>query len=278
MVPAMRIALLVFLGMVLAVAGRASAQDGPPRGNPYDVISKIFQPFVGVLLTETTGKNRAAEIELEMVEVGGRLPKEMRGAVFKGSVEFPDKVRLEAPVLGQTFTVCRNGDAVWATPGEKVEFLLSKFEIAPKKMRGLATPVYLPITPQQAIFLPALFSVARPDVAEVDELRGESCRVVSVKLMPVLAEALDARDFEAVLWVGRGHRLRRVEVLRKDFSATVDIRSMKFRPALPESTWEPPKDGGDIHRTNLAMLDGLFYILMNSLQSASGSEPWLTAK
>jgi len=274
----MRKALLVFSIGILALVGRAPAQEAPPRGNPYDVISKIFQPFVGVLLTETSGKNRAAEIELEMVEVGGRLPKEMRGAVFKGSVEFPDKVRLEAPVLGETFTVCRNGDTVWATPGEKVEFLLSKFEIAPKNIRGLGTPVYLPITAQQAIFLPALFSVARPDVAEVDELRGESCRVVSVKLMPVLAETLDAQDFEAVLWVGAGHRLRRVEVLRKDFSVTVDVRSIKFRPSLPESTWEPPKDGGDIHRTNLAMLDGLFYILMNSLQSAPDSEPWLTAK
>lgn len=278
MVAAMRKGLFVFILAIAVAAVPATAQDGPPRGNPYDVIAKIFEPLTGVLLTETNSSNRAAEIELEMVEVGGRLPKEMRGAVFKGSVQFPDKVRLEAPVMGETFTVCRDGDKVWATPGQKVEFLLSKFEVAPKDMGGLSTPVYLPITPQQAIFLPALFSVARPDVAEVDELRGESCRVLSVRLMPALAGGLDAEDFEAVLWVGPGNQLRRVEVLRKDFSATVDIRSIKFLPSLPESTWEPPKDTADIHRTNLAMLDGLFYILMNSLQSAPGAEPWLTAK
>ena len=274
----MRKWLLVLLAALLATGGPAAAQEAPPRENPYDVIAKIFQPFLGVLLTESNGVNRATEIELEMVEVGGRLPKEMQGAVLKGSVQFPDKVRLEAPVLGENFTVCRNGDAVWATPGEKVEFLLSKFQVAPKSTGPLSTPVYLPITPQQAIFLPALFSVSRSDVAEVDELRGEPCRVISVRLMPSLAEGLNAEDFEAVLWVDAGHRLRRVEVLRKDFSATVDIRSLKFQPSLPASTWEPPKDAGDVHRTNLAMLDGLFFILMNSLRSAPGAEPWLTAK
>jgi len=269
---------LVFVAVSLLAGGRGSAQEGPPRENPYDVIAKIFEPFLGVLLTESNGTNRAAEIELEMVDVSGRLPKEMKGAVLKGSVQFPDKVRLEAPVLGETFTVCRNGNAVWATPGGKVEYLLSKFQVAPKKTDGLSTPVYLPITPQQAIFLPALFSVARSDVAEVDELRGESCRVVSAKLMPALAEGLDAEDFEARLWVAAGHRLRRVEVLRKDFSVTVDIRSLKFRPSLPASTWEPPQDASDIHRTDLAMLDGLFFILMNSLRSTPGAEPWLSAK
>jgi len=108
----------VFLAVAAIAAGAAArADEAPPRENPYDVIAKIFQPFIGVLLTESNAKNRAAEIELEMVDVGGRLPAQMKGAVFKGSVQFPDKVRLDAPVMGETFTVCRQGDKVWATPG-----------------------------------------------------------------------------------------------------------------------------------------------------------------
>ncbi len=269
----------VFLAVAaMAVGASARADQAPPRENPYDVIAKIFQPFIGVLLTESNAKNRAAEIELEMVDVGGRLPAQMEGAVFKGSVQFPDKVRLDAPVMGETFTVCRQGDEVWATPGGKMEFLISKFQVVPKQTPPLATPVYLPITAQQAIFLPALFSVARPDVAEIDELRGETCRVITVKLMSGLAENLNAGDFEARLWIAAGHRLRRVEVERADFSVTVDVRSMKFVPSLPASTWDPPEGSTDIHRTGLAMLDGLFYILMNSLKSAEGDTPWLTAK
>ncbi|MFM8363529.1 MAG: hypothetical protein ACKOAS_00065 [Verrucomicrobiota bacterium] len=269
----------VFLAVAaMAVGASAKADEAPPRENPYDVIAKIFQPFIGVLLTESNAENRAAEIELEMVDVGGRLPAQMKGAVFKGSVQFPDKVRLDAPVMGETFTVCREGDKVWATPGGKMEFLISKFKVVPKESAVLATPVYLPITAQQAIFLPALFSVARSDVAEMDELRGETCRVITVKLMSGLAENLDAQDFEARLWIAAGHQLRRVEVEREDFSATVDVRKIQFAPSLPATTWNPPEGVADIHRTDLAMLDGLFYILMNSLKSAEGDTPWLTAK
>ena len=45
----------------------------------------------------------------------------LEGALFDFKVEFPDKVRLQAPVLGEEITVCRNGNDVWAVPGAKVE-------------------------------------------------------------------------------------------------------------------------------------------------------------
>ena len=251
---------------------------GPPRGNPYDVIGKIFQPFWGVLLAESNGANRAAALTLEMTETEGRLPKEMKGATLKAAVEFPDKVRLEAPVLGETFIVCRNGNEVWVVPGKKAEFLLSQFRVKPKEGLNLSTPIFLPITPAQAIFLPALFSVKRADVAEVDELNGEECRVLSAGLMPELARATGAEDFQARAWVGPGHMLRRVEVKREDFKAVVDLREVAFSKTLPASTWEPPADATDVYRTTPAMLEGLLYIVMNSLKTAEGDAPWLSAK
>ena len=109
------------------------AQQGPPRDNPYDVIGKIFQPFWSVLLADTKSPNHAASLSIEMSEVSGRLPANMKGATLKGAVQFPDKVKLEAPVLGEQFTICRNGNEVWATPGSKVEFLIAQFKVKPKK-------------------------------------------------------------------------------------------------------------------------------------------------
>lgn len=256
--------------VALAVFGLpAEGQPLPPRENPYDVIGKVFQPFWGVLLSESTGLNRAAEMELVLSDVGGRLPKEMKGASLKARVQFPDKVWVEAPVLGEQFTVCRNGDKVWATPGRKVEFLLSNFRIAPKKPSASGTPLSLPISAQQAIFLPALLSVPRADVAEVEELNGETCRVISMKLMPELARATNAQDFEATVWVAPGHKIRRLQFARRDFTATVDVRVLKFLPSLPESTWEPAVGNADIHRTDTSMLEGLLYAVMNSLQGPS---------
>ena len=122
-----------FLLLLLSAILPVSAQQPPPRDNPYDVIGKIFQPFWSVLLADTKSPNRAATLSLEMTEVSGRLPGEMKGATLKAAVQFPDKVRLEAPVLGEQFVICRNGNEVWATPGKKVEFLISQFQVKPKK-------------------------------------------------------------------------------------------------------------------------------------------------
>jgi len=273
----MRAVLFSALGCLVMASAPLLAQTSAPRGNPYEVIGKIFQPFWGVLLAESNGANHAATLTLEMSEVSGRLPKEMKGATLQAAVQFPDKVKLAAPVLGETFTVCRNGNQVWATPGQKVEYLLSKFKVAPKKNVKLNTPIFLPITPQQAIFLPALFSVVRSDVAEVESLNGEECRVLTAGLMPELARATKAEDFQARAWVAAGHTLRRVEVKRRDFSTVVDIKDLSFSPTLPASTWEPAETS-DIYRTTPEMLEGLLYIVMNSLKTDAHDAPWLSSK
>lgn len=274
----MRAAMFRATLLFLLVALPLHAQQGPPRDNPYDVIGKIFQPLWGVLLAETKSANRAATLTIEMTEVSGRLPAAMKGATLKAAVQFPDKVRVEAPVLGEQFTVCRNGNEVWATPGSKVEFLVSQFKWKPPKNHRMDTPIFLPVTAQQAIFLPALFSVARSDVAEVESLNGEDCRVLTAGLMPELAKATKAEDFQGRVWVAPGYLARRVEVSRKDFKAVVDIRDLTFLPSLPAATWQPPAGVTDIYRTTPEMLEGLLYIVMNSLKTSEKDAPWLNAK
>jgi len=267
------------LCLFLAAALPLHAQQGPPRDNPYDVIGKIFQPLWGVLLADTKSPNRAATMTIEMTEVSGRLPANMKGATLKGLVQFPDKVRLEAPVLGEQFTICRNGDEVWATPGSKVEFLMKQFKVKPKKnQQKLATPIFLPVSAQQAVFLPALFSIARANVAEMDSLNGEDCRVLTAGLMPELAKSTKAEDFQGQIWVAAGYLPRRVKVTRKDFTAVVDIRDLTYSPSLLASAWQPPAGTTDIYRTTPEMLEGLLYIVMNSLKASEADAPWLHAK
>lgn len=249
-----------------AVAAAASiAAEGAPRGNPYDVIGRVFRPFWGVLLTETNDGHRAATLELEMADVTGRLPVQMRGARLEAAVEFPDKVKLSAPVLGETITVCRRGEEVWAVPGAKVEFLLSRFPVKPPPTRKARTPIYLPVTPQQAVFLPALFQVERPEIAEMDILDGVEHRVLTGGLMPELAKATGSEGFRAQLWVAPGFLPSRVIVSQPDFTADVRIRQLQFSSSLPPSTWEPPSGTTDIYRTHADMLDAVLYVVMNSL-------------
>ncbi|MCX7868700.1 MAG: hypothetical protein N2322_02000 [Terrimicrobiaceae bacterium] len=258
---------------ISGVGGFARADSGPPRGNPYDVIGRVFQPFWSVLLAGGKDGGRAATLTLEMADVSGRLPPEMKGARLEAAVEFPDKVRLSAPVLGETVTVCRKGDEVWAIPGAKVEFLLGQFKVKPQPTRKKNTPIYLPVTPQQAVFLPALFAVERPEVAEVAELDGIEHRVITGGLMPELAKATRSEGFRAQLWVAPGHLPSRIIVSQPDFTADVRIRNLRFSPTLPPETWEPPAGATDIFRTHADMLDAVLFVVMNSLGLKEGSLP-----
>ena len=262
---------LAVLGWNFLLGGSLLAM--PPRENPYDVIGKVMQPFWGVLLSDTKGPIKAATLTITLSEVSGRLPSMMAGATLDAAVEFPDKVRLSAPVFGEMVIVCRNGDEVWATPGAKVEFLLKQFKDKPKPTRKTSTPIYLPITPQQAIFLPAIFSVENAGVAQIGELNGEMCRVITGGLMPELAKALRAEGFRVRMWVGEGYLPRRFEIFQPDFTAVADISNLKFARTLPQSLWEPPiNDGGDIYRTHADLLDAVLFVVMNSLELKKDSE------
>ncbi len=231
--------LLLIFAIAALLAPSAFAQQGPPRDNPYDLIGKVFQPFWSVLLADTKSPNKACTLTIEMVEVTGRLPKQMAGATLKAAVQFPDKVKLQAPVMGETFTVCRDGNSVWAYPGQKTEFLLSQFKVKPPATPKKGTPLFLPITAQQAIFLPALFTIINPDVAEVQEVDGEELRVLTAGLMPQLAQAAKAEGFRAQMWVAPGYIPRRIKITQPDFTAVVVIKDLVFTPTLPASTWQP---------------------------------------
>jgi outer membrane lipoprotein-sorting protein len=268
-----------FPALLLAVSiSIAQAQQTPPRDNPYDVIGKVFSPFWSVLLADTKSPNKACTMTIEMTEVTGRLPRQMTGAALEAAVQFPDKVKLTAPVLGEEITVCRNGDKVWAYPGAKVEFLLNRFKGKPPPTKKNNTPIYLPITPQQAIFLPALFTVAKADIAEIQSLNGEDCRVITAGLMPQLAAAAKAEGFRARMWVAPGYFPRRVEIKQPDFTAVTDIKNLKFSPSLPASTWEPPAGETDIYWTNSEMLDAVLFVVMNSLKMNENDQPWLISR
>jgi hypothetical protein len=264
---------VLLAAVVFAPLARAQQPAGPPRDNPYDVIGKVFAPFWSVLLAATNSPNKAASLTITMTSVSGRLPKDMEGATLKASVEFPDKVKLMAPVMGEVITVCRNGDEVWATPGAKVEFLLSQFKVKPPPTRKTKTPIYLPITAQQAFFLPAIFTIMNADKAEVQELNGEECRVITAGLMPDLAKAARAEGFRAQMWVAPGYAPRRFVITQPDFTATADITNLRFGPSLVPETWQPPAGVTDIYRTNADMLDAVLFVVMNSLKTAAPSTP-----
>jgi hypothetical protein len=253
------LAVLVFS----AITSSLMAQE-PPSENRYDIVSKVFIPFFSVLLAGGQSENMAASFHMVMKDVTGRLPKDFNGATLDAAVQFPNKVKLSAPVLGEQVTVCRNGKDVWATPGAKMEYLLKQFAgklPAPRKKTD--TPIFLPITAQQAIFLPAMFTI--DEGKQYEDLNGEPTRVISGGLMPELAKATKADDFRATMWVAAGYLPRQIKITRSTFTATVVIEDLKFAPKLPGKTWQPPEGVTDIYHTTPDVLEQLLFVVMNSV-------------
>ncbi|MGC1479742.1 MAG: hypothetical protein WA771_04510 [Chthoniobacterales bacterium] len=267
----------ILVGLVAVVFASSSGAQEAPTDNRYDVVGKIFQPFWSVLLAGGEGRDKAASLQIVMREVTGRLPKEFEGGTLDAAIQFPDKVKLIAPVLGERMTVCRSGDKVWAVPGAKIEYLLKQFAgKLPPPTEKANTPLFLPITAQQAVFLPALFVMEEEKIFE--ELNGEQTRVLSGGLMPELAKAAKAEDFRASVWVASGYLPRQIKVVQKDFTATVGIENLVFAPALAPSVWAPPEGETDVYWTTPDVLEQLLFVLMNSVQSKEGEEPWMKVR
>lgn len=184
-------------------------------------------------------------------------------------------MKLVAPVLGENVVVCRNGDQVWAIPGQKIEFLLGKFRIGPTPTRKNATPLFIPLTAQQAVFLPALFVLEEGGFETVD---GEECRVLTGGMMPELAKVMKADDFKAKMWVGSGYIPRKIQIARDDFTMTVAVKKAEFTKSLPPETWQPPEGVTDVYRCSPEYLERVLYVVMNSLQMDPEDSPWEIAK
>ena len=175
--------------------------------------------------------------------------------------------------------MARNGSEVWAIPGSKVEFLLQQFPVKPGSLPPGRTPLALPITAQQAVFLPALFAVENARQAEVATLNDTVCRVITASLMPDVAKNVRAEDLQIGLWVAAGYLPKRVEIFRQDFTAVVDITALEFVQAWPLETWQPPVGSADVYRTDANYLEQLIYVIMNSLKNPASrpAEPALTS-
>ena len=245
----------------------------PPSENRYDVLSKMITPLAGVLLGGRQSSNRALTLKATVGQVAGRLPQIIQGATITAQIEYPGRIRMEAPLLGETLTVCRNGNQVWAIPGSKIQFLLDQFRHKPRPNPKGNSPLQLPFTAQQAVLLPALFQLERGN--EIAEINGVSCRVIAGGLMPDIAKAAKAEDFSSKLWICSDSTPKRIDIRRSDFAMSFLIENFSYSPSFPASTWQPPAGATDVFRCDEARLEELLYVVMNSLQMRSQDKPWL---
>jgi hypothetical protein len=233
----------------------------------------MITPMAGVLLGGNQTTDRAMTLKATVSQVAGRLPQMIQGASFTLKIQYPGRILLQAPLMGEKVTVCRNGEKVWAVPGSKIEFLLHQFQHKPRPNLKSGAPLQLPFTAQQAVLLPALFQLE--NTPQVADLNGVSCRVITGGLIPEIGKAIKAEDFSAKLWICSDYTPKRIDSRRSDFALSFQIDALSYGPGFSASTWQPPAGATDIYRCDAARLEELLYVVMNSLQMTPSDKPWL---
>ena len=217
-------------------------------------------PFANVFAKETKNPNRAMLLTARLERMTG-LPPALVGTRAEIAVQYPDKLRLRAPVLGEELTICRRGQEVWVWPGAKAAALIEAAGKLPKPdPQAQLAPFQLPVPEKQLALLAMLFQVK--DVG-AEALDGEPCRVLDLFLMPELAKSLREKDWAARVWVRGDGRPARLSVARAGWQMAVRFERLEFSKALPPETWQPTAgQAGDVLRLDAARYGQLLEALV----------------
>jgi len=229
---------LVLVASLAAAIGTAVAAVE----HRHDAFAKTVQPFLNIFATERKTEDRAFSLKIRL-EDSTDLPKEMLGETAEIAVQVPDKLRLHGPLMGETFTLVRDGEKIWISPGAKARALLkattSGKALPPADKKAKLADFALPLSEKSLVFLPALFSVKDLGFEPLD---GVDCRVEDVTLMPELADRLKVEGWVARLWITPDHKPARVTVARKGWHIVARVDDVQFAKELPQATWKPTQE------------------------------------
>jgi hypothetical protein len=250
----------VFLGMaVLPGAAMAQSQPGQPE-NPYDVLGKALMPLFRVFVFKADvapapGPGHSMVLDAHIIGAS-KLPPEFDGQAVHIAISAPDRALVQAPISRVMFSLCRNGDDLWAAPGSQLQAILdlangTSAVNAPPPPNGagtpgkkkkdksgeVLTPLVLPISEKELVFLPILFQVTD---GGSETVAGQPCRVLNVTLMQQLSKALHADNWSGKLWISANYALVQIELISPGWNGTVAIDKLDFPDTLPDSTFAPP--------------------------------------
>jgi hypothetical protein len=230
---------ILHLVIVVALSAAPSARAAENR---YDILGKLLAPFINVLAKNTSNPNRAMSLAAKLERLTD-APPELIGTPVELALQYPDRLLIHGPILGEDLTVCRDRQQVWATPGAKVKALLDLATAQKKRPksdpRAPLEPFQLPVPEKQLVFLPVLFQVKDAGSESVD---GEDCRVLDVGLMPELEKSLKDKGWSARVWVRPDYRPARLILTRPGWELAVKFDKVEFTTRLPDATWQPPAE------------------------------------
>lgn len=212
-----------------------------------DVFAKTITPFLGVLAKDRKGENRAFSMKVR-IEQGTDIPQALRNTPAEILLQAPDKLRLHGPLKNETFTLVRDDDRIWISPGAVARALLDAAvegkSLPPPEKKFQLGEFKLPFPEKQMILLTTLFSVKDQGYQEVN---GTECRVVDVTLMREVAESVDGgSDWVTRWWIRPDYKPARITIAKKGWNMVLGVDELNFSKELPKSTWKPADDQTDV--------------------------------
>lgn len=226
----------------LCIPGRLAARE-----NVYDVLGKALGPIANVFAVDDSGQPGVHALVLDAhLLTASKLPPQLQGQAIHVAIQTPDAILVQAPIAGQKLTVCRDGDALWATPGSNVEPLLRQAlaSASPGKKKkkhkneeaAILGPLAVPVTQKEMVFLPVLFQAT--DAGD-ETVAGKQCMVMDVELMPQMEKSMHAEGWTAKLWVGPDYGIVQIALMGPDWTGTAAIDKLDFPAGLPDATFQP---------------------------------------
>jgi hypothetical protein len=215
--------------------------------NRYNVLGRLLRPFVSVFAKDSKNPNRAFTLTAKL-ETMTDLPPAFVGSSADLALQYPDKIKLHVPLLGDEITLCRNGQDLWAYPGAKVDALLkanaASKPTSPTDAKTPLAPFEIPIPEKELNLAPVLFQVKEVGMETLDEV---PCRVLDLYLMPELAHSLKAQNWAARVWVRPDGAPARISFAKPGWQMAVRFQRVEFSPKLPPETWQPTAEqAGDV--------------------------------
>jgi hypothetical protein len=257
--PGNRPALLLAAALLILIPLTQVAPAQETQSTPRQLFAMAIAKWANLLEGKDPAAAHTLTAQVKLVKSQG-LPKEVAGLTAEVAFAAPDHLRVTANTPKFGVTVGRDGQVLWVHEPQLKFGVLGKagvplFHTEPDRLDETVLPPFqLPISRMKIAMLSLMLDVQQDPS---DNIQGEACDVLRIKLLPQAADLTGGANGEAKLWLRRNDHLPlRVTYVDGDqIDVQLDVIDPKWSAAWDAQKWKlQANEGDDIQTVPLAHL------------------------
>lgn len=256
--------------LFLLVALQSSPAQEPSSPSATEIFAQGLRRIAAIIEPGAIDNPVTISTRIEVAKADG-LPKEVLGQSARIAFQAPDRATVSVTYKGETYSIGRDQDSVWAHVAGKKFGVIGKsghprFESAPaKKDATKLGPIKLPLPKEQIALLPLLMNLELLPSENVD---GTKCTVMNVTPKPEAVEALKLPKGTIKLWLRETDSFpARIGFKNgKGTNVEVILHDLKVTDTTATTKWQiPAKEGDKVETTALGHLTRFIAVSLSSL-------------